>query len=111
VNGKLAEETILSQFASISSGDLDKLMDMYDTFNFCSNMTSKKIFLVIKLCEKWLWFTGGMDACDKASRLLKCGKDNSPEAVEGLMKQLENSIAVNLKNPNYKMIPFWPKLG
>jgi hypothetical protein len=40
VNGKLVEEKVVSQFASISAGDIDKLMDMYSTFNYCSNMTS-----------------------------------------------------------------------
>jgi len=35
-----------------------------------------------------------MDPCDKVSRLLKCGKDNSPEAVAGLMKNIENTITV-----------------
>jgi len=42
------------------------------------------------------YFSGGMDACDKVSRLLKCGKDNSPEAVAGLMKNLENAITVKI---------------
>jgi len=37
-----------------------------------------------------------MDACDKVSKLLKCGQDNSPEAVSGLMKQLENAITVKI---------------
>jgi hypothetical protein len=41
VNGKLAEEKILAQFASISTGDVEKLMEMYATLNFCSNTTSK----------------------------------------------------------------------
>jgi hypothetical protein len=37
---------------------------------------------------------GGMDACDKAAKLLQCGKENSPEAVSGLMQNLETSITV-----------------
>jgi len=41
-----------------------------------------------------------MDACDKASRLLKCGKDNSPDAVAGLMKILENTITVRKPDSN-----------
>jgi hypothetical protein len=40
VNGKLVEEKVVSQMASISAGDVDKLMDMYSTFNHCSNTTS-----------------------------------------------------------------------
>jgi hypothetical protein len=35
-----------------------------------------------------------MDACDKASQLLKCGRENSPELLEGVMKNLEISISV-----------------
>jgi hypothetical protein len=35
-----------------------------------------------------------MDACDKASKLLKCGQENSPEAVAGLMSKLENEMTV-----------------
>jgi hypothetical protein len=41
VNGKLAEEKIISQFASISAGDEEKLMEMYATLDFCSNSSSK----------------------------------------------------------------------
>jgi hypothetical protein len=67
---------IISQFATLSEGDVNKLMDMYSTFNFCSNMTR------------------GMDACDKVSKLLQCGKDNSPDAVSGLMNNLEATITV-----------------
>jgi hypothetical protein len=37
-----------------------------------------------------------MDACDKVSKLLQCGKDNSPDAVSGLMNNLENSITVKI---------------
>jgi hypothetical protein len=39
-------------------------------------------------------FSGGMDPCDKASKLLQCGKENSPEAVAGLMNNLENEMTV-----------------
>jgi hypothetical protein len=35
-----------------------------------------------------------MDACDKASKLLQCGKENAPEAVAGLMNNLENAMTV-----------------
>jgi hypothetical protein len=36
-----------------------------------------------------------MDACDKAAKLLQCGKENSPDAVSGLMQNLETSITVS----------------
>lgn len=39
VNGKLAEDKLISQFTSVSAGDMDKLTDMYTTLNFCSNLT------------------------------------------------------------------------
>jgi hypothetical protein len=35
-----------------------------------------------------------MDVCDKASELLKCGRENSPTLLVGMMKNVENSIAV-----------------
>jgi hypothetical protein len=35
-----------------------------------------------------------MDACDKVAKLLQCGKENSPEAVSGLMQNLENAMTV-----------------
>jgi hypothetical protein len=38
-----------------------------------------------------------MDPCDKASKLLQCGKENSPEAVAGLMSNLENEMTVKWK--------------
>jgi len=34
------EEKIIAQFAAVSAGDVEKLMDMYSTLNFCSNSTS-----------------------------------------------------------------------
>jgi len=37
---------------------------------------------------------GGMDACDKVSQLLKCGRENSPELLIELMNNLENAITV-----------------
>jgi hypothetical protein len=37
-----------------------------------------------------------MDACDKASKLLQCGKEKSPEAVAGLIKNME--IEMHVKN-------------
>jgi len=37
---------------------------------------------------------GGMDLCAKASKLLKCGEENSPDAVAGLMNNLENALTV-----------------
>ncbi|XP_059491110.1 uncharacterized protein LOC132205817 [Neocloeon triangulifer] len=50
-------------------------MDMYSTLNYCSNLTR------------------GMDECDKISRMIKCGKDNSPAVVQSLTSSLESSIA------------------
>jgi hypothetical protein len=47
VNGKLVSEKIISQLSAISGGDVNKLMDMYSTFDFCSNTTSITI-------NKWL---------------------------------------------------------
>jgi hypothetical protein len=41
-------------------------------------------------------FAGGMDPCDKVTKLLQCGKDNSPGAVSGLMNNLENAITVKI---------------
>jgi len=38
---------------------------------------------------------GGMDLCDKVSKLLQCGKENSPDAVAGLMNNLENAMTVS----------------
>jgi len=35
-----------------------------------------------------------MDICDKMSKLLQCGNVNSPEAVDQLIKILENSLTV-----------------
>jgi len=35
-----------------------------------------------------------MDICDKMSKLLECGNVNSPEAVDQLIKILENSLSV-----------------
>jgi hypothetical protein len=95
VNGKVDEAKLLSQLASLSFGDVEKLMDMYSTFNFCSNLTSE-IFKITEIqFTKLCLYSGGMDACDKASKLLQCGKENSPEAVAGLMKNLE--IEMNVK--------------
>jgi hypothetical protein len=37
---------------------------------------------------------GGMDVCDKVATMLQCGKDNSPEAVAGLMENLEQTLTV-----------------
>jgi len=50
VNGKIMEEKLISQFSMISAGDVDKLTDMYSTLNFCSNQTSNKISIKLKLC-------------------------------------------------------------
>jgi hypothetical protein len=40
---------------------------------------------------------GGMDECDKAAKLLQCGQENSPEAVTGLIKNLELEMNVMAK--------------
>jgi hypothetical protein len=40
MNGIVLEEKLIAQFASISSGDVNKLMEMYATLDFCSNSTS-----------------------------------------------------------------------
>jgi len=39
-------------------------------------------------------FIGGMDLCDKVAGLMKCGQENSPEAIQGLMENLEISMTV-----------------
>jgi hypothetical protein len=44
-----------------------------------------------------------MDECDKVSSLLECGKDNSPDAVSGLMDNLENAMMV-IFSSFYKII-------
>ncbi|XP_059491113.1 uncharacterized protein LOC132205819 [Neocloeon triangulifer] len=75
VNGRLLEEKIFAQFNVLAAGDIDRLMDMYSTLNYCSNLTR------------------GMDECDKISRMIKCGRDNSPDVVQSLISSLENSIA------------------
>jgi hypothetical protein len=38
---------------------------------------------------------GGMDLCDKVAGLMKCGQENSPEAIQGLMDNLENAMTVS----------------
>jgi len=35
-----------------------------------------------------------MDACDKVSKMLQCGKENSPDAVASLMNNIENTLTV-----------------
>lgn len=35
-----------------------------------------------------------MDACDKAAKLIECGNENSPEALAGLVDNMENAFAV-----------------
>jgi hypothetical protein len=42
-----------------------------------------------------------MDACDKVSGLVQCGKDNSPELISGLMSNIENSISVTNLSDDY----------
>ncbi|XP_059475328.1 uncharacterized protein LOC132196582 [Neocloeon triangulifer] len=74
VNGKLVEELIYAQMSLISKNDIDKLMESYAVMDTCSNTTR------------------GMDPCDKAAELFKCGKENSPEAITALMNNLEASM-------------------
>jgi hypothetical protein len=40
VNGRLAEDKIYAQFASVSAGDMNKLMEMYSTMGHCASSTS-----------------------------------------------------------------------
>ncbi|XP_065341530.1 uncharacterized protein LOC135940537 [Cloeon dipterum] len=75
VNGKLAEEKLMYNFQQISQSDVNKLMDMYSTMDFCTSATK------------------GMDPCDKATALLKCGQENSPDAFGDLLNSLETSIS------------------
>jgi hypothetical protein len=35
-----------------------------------------------------------MDVCDKAAKLIECGNENSPEALAGLVDNMENAFAV-----------------
>lgn len=45
-NGRLVEEKIYAQFASVSAGDVDKLMEMYSTMSFCAGSTSLFDFVI-----------------------------------------------------------------
>ena len=71
-------------------------MEMYSTMNFCASGTSFfSLISILPIFTKLLIFgTGGMDACDKVSQLMKCGKENSPELLTGVMNNLENMIKV-----------------
>lgn len=42
INGRLVEEKIYAQFASVSAGDLENLKEMYSTMNHCTRTTSFK---------------------------------------------------------------------
>jgi hypothetical protein len=35
-----------------------------------------------------------MDPCEKVSKLLQCGKENMPDAVAGIMNNVENALDV-----------------
>ncbi|XP_059471516.1 uncharacterized protein LOC132194334 isoform X2 [Neocloeon triangulifer] len=74
VNGKLKEDLIYAQMGTITSYDVKKLMESYAVMDMCTNTTR------------------GMDACDQAAELLKCGQENSPEALASLMNSLETSM-------------------
>jgi hypothetical protein len=41
-----------------------------------------------------------MDICDRVSKLMECGNDNSPVAVNGIMKNLQNSMG-NVRNETF----------
>ncbi|XP_059485064.1 uncharacterized protein LOC132202272 isoform X2 [Neocloeon triangulifer] len=86
-DGKLVQEKILAEFQSLSKGDLDKLTESYSTFDFCTNVTK------------------GMDDCDRASALMKCGQDNSPELMSSLVVNLENTIKGGTVNEAVVMSP------
>ncbi|CAB3360241.1 Hypothetical predicted protein [Cloeon dipterum] len=74
IDGKLAGDKIFAQFQNIALNDFEKLLDMSSTLDFCSNATK------------------GMNPCDKASNILKCGQENSPDAFGELLNAVELSI-------------------
>jgi hypothetical protein len=43
MNGIVLEEKLISVLYAISTGDVNKLISLYDTMNMCSNRTSKPI--------------------------------------------------------------------
>ncbi|XP_059468433.1 uncharacterized protein LOC132192470 isoform X2 [Neocloeon triangulifer] len=75
VNGKLSEEKLYAAFSEIAPENLTALIAMYNTMDYCSNMTR------------------GMDLCDKAAELKACGDQAAPEAMAKLMDHLEKTMA------------------
>ncbi|XP_059468841.1 uncharacterized protein LOC132192759 [Neocloeon triangulifer] len=75
VNGKLSEEKLYAAFSEIAPENLTALIAMYNTMDYCSNMTR------------------GMDLCDKAAELKACGDQSAPEAMAKLMDHLEKTMA------------------
>jgi hypothetical protein len=49
MNGKVVEEKIYSQFASISGDDVEKMIEMYSVFDTCTNLTSISFSLLYNL--------------------------------------------------------------
>jgi hypothetical protein len=47
MNGKVMDEKIYAQFASISGDDIEKMIEMYAVFDTCSDSTSKASCLPI----------------------------------------------------------------
>lgn len=41
MNGIVLEEKLIAVLYAISTGDVSKLISLYDTMNMCSNQTSK----------------------------------------------------------------------
>ncbi|XP_059490968.1 uncharacterized protein LOC132205728 [Neocloeon triangulifer] len=80
VNGKLKEELIYAQIPIIAANDDQKLMESYTVMEMCTNMTK------------------GMDECNQAAELLKCGQENAPVALASLMNNLE-ALAIEFPVP------------
>ncbi|XP_065336678.1 uncharacterized protein LOC135937455 [Cloeon dipterum] len=74
INGKLVEEKLYAMFSDISSEDVAQLTKMYTTMDYCSNMTR------------------GMDICDKAAELFRCGVENAPEVMAEIVDRMEKTI-------------------
>ncbi|XP_065336801.1 uncharacterized protein LOC135937573 [Cloeon dipterum] len=76
IDGVLAEDKIFAFFQDFTTDNFHKLLDMYTTLDYCTNVTK------------------GMDVCDKCSELLTCGQENSPDYFGELVETMEISIAV-----------------
>ncbi|XP_059488790.1 uncharacterized protein LOC132204343 isoform X2 [Neocloeon triangulifer] len=86
-DGDLVQEKILAQFQSLSQGNVDKLSESYSTFDYCTHVTK------------------GMDDCDRASALMKCGQVNSPELISSLLDNLENTFKDGSVDDAVVMLP------